>query len=147
MSRISIGVATAVLMLSGCEGIEERSEDAAISPEEILTCPASNPREGRAVIDFMPGIVEPPVLNIDFLVDTPSGGDVYELVFENIQESAPPSYVYNLKRKEAGLTDDYSEWRVEHAVSAFPEGALRSIVINCEGNRFYEIEPIEVVEN
>ncbi len=95
---------------------------------------------------MMPGIVEPPVLHIEFKVDAPNTEDKYELVFESVQESAPPSYVFTLKQNESDVVSTKpGEVTVTYDQSAFPETELRSIVITCEGARFYGIEPVETV--
>lgn len=144
MSRIIITAVATTVLLAGCAVDEKPVEDTGSA--EILTCPAYNPRDGIARLDMMPGIDTPPILHVEFVVDAPSLGDEYELVFESIQESAPPSYVYDLKRTESDvISTKPAETLVTYNRSAFPEAELRSIVINCEGSRFYEIEPVDVV--
>ena len=146
MLRIACSAMTAALLLAGCGETAAENPEPDASAEESPTCPAYDPRNGSAVIDFMPDIVKPPVLKIQFLVDAPNDGDAYELEFESIQESAPPSYVFDLKRTETGMLRVITETSVGYTQSDFPEPELRSIVINCEGNRFFEIEPVEVVQ-
>ena len=147
MSRIfalSI-LTTALLAACSSAGYDARpieaDVEAAVPPPPCL---ADNPRDGAAWIDKMPGMNSNPTLHIKFTVDAPNEGDEYELVFEAAQESAPPSYMYHLKRSKAGALRVITETDLKFSFAEFAEPELRSVIILCGGEDFLEIEPIEI---
>ena len=147
MSRIltlSI-LTTALLAACSSAGYDARpieaDVEAAVPPPPCL---ADNPRKGAAWIDKMPGMNSNPTLHIKFTVDAPNEGDEYELVFDAAQESAPPSYMYHLKRSKAGVQHEITETDLKFAFAEFAEPELRSVIILCGGEDFLEIEPVEI---
>ena len=149
MSRIlTLSILTTAL-LAGCSNTGygpnpiDAEVDAAVPPPPCL---ADNPTNGAAWIDKMPGMNSNPTLHIKFTVDAPNEGDEYELVFDAAQESAPPSYIYHLKRSKAGALRVITETDLKFAFAEFAEPKLRSVIILCGGEPFLDIEPVEIVQ-
>lgn len=144
MKRIFVSSIFTLSVLGACvqsDAIEDGVEDV-IDP--VVGCLASDPSEGYAWIDKMPGVGATPTLHFNFQVKTGNEGDEYGFTFQSAQESSPPSYVYEMALVNPGTDRVESNISVSYREPEFAEPELRSVVITCGGELFYEIEPVEI---
>ena len=96
MLRLAI-FSSLVLILAACEEYSHRADPIIQSGDPVtMSCPVKDPRNVNIWINAMPGMNDNPTLIAEFTVTAPTPGYSFDLELSTVQESMPPTYIYDL---------------------------------------------------